>query len=632
MVHSGEGHHVAVTEMSHRQGQPRQPRRRTIAIIALVGVVLVVGALTAYVGQRALAATSALERAQDQLVAFRAGLGDADQDLPVLHQQLRASTSEAVARTDNPVWQVYEHLPWAGANLRAFRQTSELVDGVVRDGLGPLATAANGISVDSLKPHDGRIDIAPLKRLGPAMITVDDAVQSAAVAAAAIDTSGVVPQLAGPVEELRTQLSEVAPLTAQLRTAVPLLYPVLGGEGSRHYLLIFQNNAEERASGGNPASMAMIKVQNGTITMGRQASSTDFPHPYDKPLYTPKGAGHEDWDTVYTDHVSTYLTNITMTPDFPTTAELARAMWRDRFGGDVDGVISFDPVALAALLQATGPIELADGTTLDAENAVSFLLHDVYARYPDSGEQDAVFASTARSIFTAITDGTGDPGAYLAALQPMVAEQRLKAWSADADEQRLLLGSPVGNMLPADNSRATVLGVYNNDDATSKMSYFVDQRIAVAATCQGTPTYAVTATVTNTLTRDQVDALPEYVRARQQRIPAGGDRQWVQLYGPVGATLTSMTIDGAPVVWGTSVSNKANTNAHATGVDSRRPAVQGSMYGRPVGVVSITLGPESSKVVKAVFAGGSENSGTVAVSHTPKVRQTPVEVSTEACR
>lgn len=70
---------------------------------------------------------------------------------------------------------------------------------------------------------------------------------------------------------------------------------MLGGDGPRHYLLMFQNNAEERASGGNPASMAMITVDDGRVTLGRQASSSDFPHPYDKPVWTPTGPGNKDW-------------------------------------------------------------------------------------------------------------------------------------------------------------------------------------------------------------------------------------------------------------------------------------------------------------------------------------------------
>lgn len=167
---------------------------RALIVVVIIGVVLLgVAALTYWVGQRALAAKASLEQAQDQLRTFQSALGKPDQDLPKLYEQLQASSSAAVAETDNPAWWAYEHIYWIGPNLEAFRQTAELIDGVVRDGLGPLATAANGVTIDSLKPHDGRVDLAPLQRLGPAMIKVDDAVQRADSAAAEIDTSEVIP-------------------------------------------------------------------------------------------------------------------------------------------------------------------------------------------------------------------------------------------------------------------------------------------------------------------------------------------------------------------------------------------------------------------------------------------------------
>lgn len=613
----------------------RRSRRRRILIVAVVAtlLIIVVGLLTAYVGQRALAAKHDLEQAQDQLRALRLAVGEPEQNLVEISTALQASTTAAVKETHDPLWSAYEHVWWVGPNLIAVRQTAELVDALVKDGVAPLAATTNGLSLESLAPRNGRVDIAPLKTLAPAVGQAGDAVRAANVSVQAIDTTRTVPQVKSAVDELRSQLTEISPIADQARTIAPLLYPLLGGEGTRHYLLMFQNNAEERASGGNPASMAMLVVKNGKITMGRQASSADFPHPYDKPPYSPSSAGNDDWDSVYTDHASSYVTNITMTPDFPTTARLATAMWQDVYGGRVDGVISLDPVALSYLMEATGPIKLADGTTINASNAVSFLLHDVYGIHPDGATQDEVFASAARTIFTAVMSGGGHPRAYLAQLKPMVVEQRLKVWSARPEEEKLLLGSPVGTMLPADNKRATVLGVYNNDDATSKMSYFMDGQVAVTAnTCRATPTYTITATVTNTLHADQVDSLPAYVRANQKRIPPGGDRQWVQVYGPVGAQLESVTVDGKKVVWGTSADYRANTNPKATGVAVRRPAVQGTMYGRPVGVVSVTIGPDSSKTVKAVFSGSADDSRTVEVSHTPKVREVPVTITAATCR
>ncbi|MFT4166124.1 MAG: DUF4012 domain-containing protein [Microlunatus sp.] len=602
-------------------------------MLVALAAVLVGAGLTAYVGQRAWAAKTSMEQAQDQLRVFKSALGEADRNLPELYAPLQASAEDAARKTSGPVWSLYEHIWWIGPNLKAFRQTTELVDALVRDGIEPLASGANGVNVDNLKPKNGQLDIEPIERLVPASVKVNAAIQAANTAAAEIDTARVVPQLRAPITKLQDQLRELAPVSQELGAALPLLPGILGAEGTRHYLLIFQNNAEERASGGNPASMAMLVVKNGKIALGGQASSADFPHPYQKAPYTPTGPGNEDWDSIYTEHASTYLTNITMTPDFPTTARMAKAMWQDRFGGEVDGVISFDPIALSYLLRATGPITLSDGTVLDQGNTVPVLLHDVYANYPDSQDQDEVFASAAQRIFAAVTSGQGDPRTYLAQLNRAVAEQRLKVWSARAEEQAMLKSTPVATMLPADNESATVVGVYNNDDATSKMSYFMDERIAVAAnTCVATPTYTVTATVTNTLRKNQIDGLPEYVRAHQKNIPAGGDRQWVQLYGPVGGTLKSVTIDGKPVVWGTSANYRKNTVAKATGADIRRPAVQGTMYGRPVGMVSITIPAASSVTVEAVFTGGPEDSETVQVSHTPKVRDVPVELSSATCR
>jgi hypothetical protein len=55
------------------------------------------------------------------------------------------------------------------------------------------------------------------------------------------------------------------------------------------------------------------------------------------------------------------------------------------------------------------------------------------------------------------------------------------------------------------------------------------------------------------------------------------------------------------------------------------------MYDRPVGVVSLNMGPASSMTVKATFTGGTDNSKTVEVSHTPKVRAVPVTITPAKC-
>jgi hypothetical protein len=625
-----------VPKASKKVRTPAQRTRRRVVIggvvALLLGVVAVV-VLTVYVANRALVAKDALQSAQTQLTTVKSAIGQPDApSTSAIYAKLQRNTAKAAAQVDDPVWSAFEGLPVVGPNLKAFRQTADLVNALVRDGVGPIAKAADGVSVNSLKPQNGAINIAPLKTLTPAVAELDSAISAANASAAAIDTKDVVPQLKGPVGQVQSMLQQYAPMVHELHKVMPVLYPAMGGEGARHYLLIFQNNAEERASGGNPASMAMLVVDDGKVKLGKQGDSGAFPRPYGTPPFTPHGPGNADWPKIYTDYASGYVTNITMTPDFPSTARMARAMWRNIYGGKVDGVISFDPVALSYLMKATGPVTLGDGTQITPDNAVQFLLSDVYAKYPIPDQQDAVFASAAQAIFAAVTNGQGSPSAYLAQLQPMMDDQRLKMWSVRDDEEKLLMDSPLGNMLPKDNTEKTVLGVYNNDDATSKMSYYMDEQVKVVAdTCTADPKYTVSAKVINTLPRSKAYSLPEYVKAHQPRIVPGGDRQWVQVYGPVGAKLKAVYIDGQKVVWGTNFSYKVNTNYDATGQLDHRPAVKGTMYDRPVGSVSIKMGPSESVTVKAVFTGGTDNSKTVEVSHTPKVRPVPVEITPAKC-
>ncbi|MCU1473161.1 DUF4012 domain-containing protein [Amnibacterium sp.] len=594
-----------------------------LGLLALIVCVL-------WVGDRALVAKNALQQAQGDLTTFKSELGQPGAPSTVaLYRRLGTSTATAAKQTDDPVWAAFEQLPWLGPNLKAFRQVAELTDALVRHGVQPMAVAADGISVDSLKPTNGGLDIAPLKKLTPAVASLDRAMHEADASAARIDTTDVVPQLKAPISSLRATLQKAMPLTAELRTVMPVLYPALGGTGTRHYLLIFQNNAEERASGGNPAAMAMLDVDQGKIKLGKQPNSGDFPHPYTTPPLTFSG----DWAHVYGPHTSAYVTNITFTPDFPQTARMARAMWRSEFGGTVDGVVSFDPVALSYLMRATGPITLPTGEVLTSDNAVQYLLSGVYAKYTDPTVQNAVFASAAQAIFKAVTSGQGSPKDYVAQLAPMLNEQRLKAWSIRKGEEDLLLTSQAGNMLPADNAKATTFGVYNNDDATSKMSYYMDEKVAVVAkSCPAkAPSYTVAATVTDTLTAAKASGLTSYILAAQTHIPFGGDRQWVQLYGPVGSKLVSATIDGKKVVFGNDQDWPLNTVWNATGLDVRRPAVKGELFGRPVGSVSVTTAPGQSVTVKAVFTGGTTPSPSLAVSHTPKVRPVPVTITRAAC-
>src|SRR6185312_10631060 len=133
----------------------------------------------------------------------------------------------------------------------------------------------------------------------------------------------------------------------------------------------------------------------------------------------------EDQDELYTERLGTYPANINLTPHFPTTAQLAREMYRVRKGVTVDGVLATDPVALSYLLKAMGPVAMPSGAPLTADTAVRMLLSQVYAGALSSPQQDAYFATAARATFDALTRRPGDPRGLATQLMRAAGERRV---------------------------------------------------------------------------------------------------------------------------------------------------------------------------------------------------------------
>jgi len=55
-------------------------------------------------------------------------------------------------------------------------------------------------------------------------------------------------------------------------------------------------------------------------------------------------------------------------------------MWRTRTGQQVDRVIATDVPALGHVVAVTGPVTLAGGEVLSADNLVKVTMSDAYAR------------------------------------------------------------------------------------------------------------------------------------------------------------------------------------------------------------------------------------------------------------
>ena len=109
--------------------------------------------------------------------------------------------------------------------------------------------------------------------------------------------------------------------------------------------MLAQNNAELRATGGIPTAWSTLTVENGGISMGT------FADPPRDGLFSQDEAMSvltADERTLFSTKMATDAPDINFTPDFPRVADIARRIWQRSGHGDVDGVISVDPVVPAA--------------------------------------------------------------------------------------------------------------------------------------------------------------------------------------------------------------------------------------------------------------------------------------------
>ncbi|WNB85174.1 DUF4012 domain-containing protein [Cellulomonas sp. ATA003] len=486
--------------------RPRRSRRRLVVLVLLALVVALV-VVTAWIGLRAFEAATSLRSVADDVRQVEADVrAGRTGGLPAAADRIQRDAARAERATSGPAWWIAERLPLVGVDAAAVRTVAAGVDRLASGALTPLAEVADSLDPSSLRPVDGRVDLAPLVAAAPALQSASAVAERVGRDVGALDPGALHGPLVGPVVELQRGLStatSVLDTASRLASALP---PMLGADGPRQYLTLFLNSGELRTQGGIVGAMALVTADDGRLTLTDQASTRDLPRWSEPvlPLSDPELA-------IGTDQLGRYIQNTVMLPETPRVGELAAEMWRQATGQSVDGVVLVDPVALAYVLDATGDVRHPDGDVLTPDTLVQTLLLDAYAEQSDPQESDAFFAAAASATFEALAAGAGDPADLIDALMRATDERRLSVWSTHPEEQGLITGSAIDGALLTGGHDGAV-GVFLDNTSGWKTDTFLRSDVSVEnARCDGGElTMDVALTLTSTLPAD-ADDLPYYV-------------------------------------------------------------------------------------------------------------------------
>lgn len=196
--------------------------------------------------------------------------------------------------------------------------------------------------------------------------------------------------------ELKNKLPEIKSFIRGFLDNSQIFTDILGGNGPRKYLFLFQNNQEMRATGGFIGSYGVMNIFNGRINKffidgifnpdGQLREKVVPPTPIQK------------ISAAWSLHDSNWF------PDFPVSAEKAIWFYGKTGGPTVDGIITMTPNVMVKLLEISGPIEMPEyDVTINKDNFLEEVQNEVEVEYDkELNQPKKILADLAPKILDAI--------------------------------------------------------------------------------------------------------------------------------------------------------------------------------------------------------------------------------------
>lgn len=175
---------------------------------------------------------------------------------------------------------------------------------------------------------------------------------------------------------LEKGISAVDEATLILSNAKPVLEVapwLLGNDKKRTYLVLFQNDAELRPTGGFWTGYALISVEKGKLTPIFSGDIYDLDARYAGGLRAPKPLIDFIADPYKKEQLAGKapqwrLRDMNLSPDFRASVETFLPQYLKAGGPKVDGVIGIDSKVLVGLLKVLGPVGVPGFGNFSAEN------------------------------------------------------------------------------------------------------------------------------------------------------------------------------------------------------------------------------------------------------------------------
>ena len=470
------------------------------------------------------------------------GVGQDPNRLVKVMKNLKSDLSSASSRVHDPVWWFASHLPYVGRTPMALITTVDSLNNVLN------AAGRSETDLTNFKRDKGiLVDPKLLKIASKIIADVQPHILAGQASLSALNLAGVPSVLADPVEQVEDQFTGAVPYVKQGQDFLDVAPFLLGLSEPKTWLLIMNNGAEARATGGMPGGWGTLEASGGRMKLTRIETNTAI---NSRPLQNWQSYVPADVAGLYGSDLAR-LSDMNLSPDYPTNASLMNALYRQHTGREVDGVLSVDQFTVAGILAATGPV-VAAGKKLDASTVADYLTKGVYKDYRNPAAKDQAVMEITRVVFNRLTRGNVNELRIARALVPSIYRQRVHFWSNDSNIQKKIARTSLSGSMqgPEAPSHMVVLinGAGNKIDAYvgAKVSYTAGECLAEAPFRQA----MLSVDIKNMAPKF---GLPDYVTPRNDlevgltRKNPGSTKMLVYFHVPTGSEYVSAQIEGRQV-------------------------------------------------------------------------------------
>jgi hypothetical protein len=457
-----------------------------------------------------------------------------------LIDEVNGHVQRANKLTHDPIWWMASHIPFVGRTPNAVRTSVASLSAVLD------AVAQSDGDLASYRRRPGHIvDRALLKIAGgiladikqPTLISVDQMQK--------LNLAGVPSVIANPVKQVRDQFITAQPYVEQGQTFIKVAPVLLGLDKPKNWLLVMNNGAEARATGGLPGGWATLSAKDGHLELTHLETNSAISAQALKNWqdYVP-----DDMQALYGYDLA-HLPDMNLSPDYPTNARLMNALYEQHTGGRVDGVISIDEFTLAGLMAVTGPVNVGK-RHLTSGSVVDYVTKGVYSDYPNPKKKDEAVMDITRRVFKHLSYASVRDVELARALIPSIYRGRLHVWAMNKEDQILIhqtvLSGAMDNAFDPTHMAVIINAAGNKIDAyvTSTVSYTQGKCLAELPYRE-----SVLAVQLHNAAPDH--GLPTYVTPRNDKgyrddSKPGSTMSAVFMHVPLGSEFGSAVINGKP--------------------------------------------------------------------------------------